>query len=68
MTLYRYLRADNGITVSPIKPENCEYTTLLRLVADEGKLLTRDNENYFDVIDVSTTDGWTEVDELELAT
>lgn len=59
--LYRYKRADGGITVSPIKPD-CEYTELYRLVASEGKSLTKDNENFCQVIDTENSDGWYEVD------
>lgn len=59
--LYRYERADGGITVSPIKP-NTAHTTLYRLIADEGKALTIDGVNLFNVIDVNSVDGWYEVD------
>ena len=61
-TLYRYKREDGGITVSLNKPE-CEYTELARIIADEGKVITKDGENHFAVIDTDSTDGWYEVDE-----
>ena len=61
ITLYRYKRGDGGITVSPIKPD-VEYTELVRLVADEGKSLTKDGENLYGVIDQDSADGWYEVD------
>lgn len=60
-TLYRYKREDGGITVSPEKPD-CEYTELVRLIADEGKMVTKDGENLFPVIDVNNAEGWYEVD------
>lgn len=60
ITLYRYIRPDGGISVSPIKP-NVEYTEMVRLVADEGKTLT-DGTNTTTCIDVSSTEGWTEID------
>ena len=60
ITLYRYERADGGVTVSPIKPE-CEYTERVRLVADEGKELTKDGENFTTCVDTDTADGWREV-------
>lgn len=63
-TLYRYEREDGGITVAPIEPE-CEYTEGMRLVADEGKALTKDGENLFSVIDVDSDEGWYEVDTPE---
>lgn len=60
ITLYRYTRPDGGISVSPIKP-NVEYTEMVRLVADEGKALT-DGTNTTICIDVSSAEGWTEID------
>ncbi len=60
ITLYRYTRPDGGISVSPIKP-NVEYTEMVRLIADEGKALT-DGTNTTMCIDVSSAEGWTEID------
>lgn len=60
ITLYRYTRPDGGISVSPIKP-NVEYTEMVRLIADEGKALT-DGINTTMCIDVSSAEGWTEID------
>lgn len=60
ITLYRYTRPDGGISVSPIKP-NVKYTEMVRLVADEGKALT-DGTNTTMCIDVSSAEGWTEID------
>ena len=60
ITLYRYTRPDGGISVSPIKP-NVEYTEMVRLIADEGKALT-DGTNTTMCIDVSSIEGWTEID------
>lgn len=62
--LYRYNRVDGGVTISPVKPD-CEYTEMVRLVADEGKVLTKDGENFTDCIDTDTADGWYEVDATE---
>jgi hypothetical protein len=39
ITLYRFIREDGGVTVSPKEPAT-DYTLLLRLIADEGKVLT----------------------------
>ena len=60
ITLYRYTRPDGGISVSPIKP-NVEYTEMVRLIADEGKILT-DGTNTTTCTDVSSAEGWTEID------
>lgn len=60
INLYKYKRADGGVTVSPIKPE-CEYTEMYRLVADDGKVLT-DGETMTSCIDTTEVDKWQEVD------
>ena len=61
ITLYEYKRADGGITTSPIKPE-CEYAEKVRLVADDGKALTKDGTTLTSCVDTDTADGWYEVD------
>lgn len=63
INLYRYVRADGGVTVSPVKPDG-EYTEMVRLVADDGKMLTNDGEHLTGCVDVITADGWYEVDAL----
>lgn len=63
-TLYCYEREGGGITISPIKP-NCEYTEMLRLIAGDGKMLTKDGEDLCRVVDVDSSDGWYEVDAPE---
>lgn len=63
ITLYKYTRADGGITVSPVKPDG-EYTEMYRLVADEGKALTN-GEIETTCTDVESVDGWEEVDATE---
>ena len=60
ITLYRYTRPDGGVTVSPQKPEG-EYTTLCRLVAEEGKALT-DGTTITPCIDTDAPDAWSEID------
>lgn len=59
--LYCYERETGKITVSTEKP-NCDYTLRYRLIADEGKLLTNDSENFTTCIDVETTEDWYEVE------
>lgn len=60
--LYKYQRAEGGITVSPIKPEKTEITEAVRIIADEGKMLTIDGINYTQCADVESAEGWFEVD------
>lgn len=61
-TLYRYEREKGKTTVSTEKPESAEYTTLVRLIANEGKALTKDNKTFHSCIDVGNQEGWYEVD------
>lgn len=61
--LYKYQRENGGVTVSPIKPD-VEYTEMVRLVADEGLMLTRDGENLISVVDADSDEGWYEVEEI----
>lgn len=63
ITLYRYERPEGGITISTVAPENgVEYTTKVRLIADEGKLLSKDDVTT-SAIDTDTADGWAEIDD-----
>lgn len=59
-TLYRFIRPNGGVTVSLTKPD-CEYTEKVRLIADEGKVLT-DGETVTPCVDTDTPDEWTEID------
>lgn len=56
--IYRYTRLDGGVSVSPIKP-NCDYVTMVRLIASENKVLVK-NGYITKCIDTDTSDGWTE--------
>jgi hypothetical protein len=60
LTLYRHTRPDGGVTVSPVKPDG-ECAVTWRLIADDGKLLTRDGVTYCYATDVESDDGWYEV-------
>ena len=62
--LYCYEREAGKITHSLEKPE-CGYTVKFRLIADEGKELTKDGENFTPCIDVESTEGWYEVNAVE---
>lgn len=58
--LYKYKRADGGTTVSPKEPD-VEYVEGLRIVAEEGKILTNGQEQTY-CKDVDSVEGWTEID------
>lgn len=57
--LYRYIRPDGGVSVSPVKPES-ECTELYRLVAEEGRTLT-DGTEEVSCVDTDIPDAWEEV-------
>lgn len=59
-TLYVYKQGESTI-VSPRKPDCAYDRTMHRLIADDGCLLTQDDENYVFVIDVDSPAGWREV-------
>lgn len=61
INLYRYSRPDGGITVSPVKPD-CEFEQLVRIVADEGKLVSN-GVIVAACTDTATAEGWTEIDD-----
>ena len=60
--LYRFTRPGGGVTVSPVMPDT-EYTQLVRLVAEEGCILT-DGTTVTACVDTDNPDAWTEVPEL----
>lgn len=63
--MYRYTRPDGGASVSPIKPD-VEYTSMCRIVADEGKLVTQDGVNVYPCVDADSSDGWYEVEDTNV--
>lgn len=65
--LYRYTRADGGITTSTIEPISEDCDTLSRLIADDGKMLTTDGKNLIICIDVENyeVENWYEIDAPE---
>lgn len=63
-TLYRFEREGGGVTVSPSKPDT-EFSVLYRIIADKGKVITKDNISFYSVIDTESAEGWREVDATE---
>lgn len=63
ITLYRIIRPDGGVTVSPVKPDG-ECTELYRLIADEGMVLTN-GETVTACTDTNTPDVWAEIVDTE---
>lgn len=61
--LYRYTRPDGGVNVSPKKPDG-DYTEMVRVIADEGKILVIDGAQTY-CADVMSAEGITEIDAPE---
>lgn len=64
ITLYRYTRADGGVTVSPVQPDG-KYTILYRLVAEDGYTLTN-GSTVAVCVDTDEPDKWTEIVETDM--
>ena len=59
--LWKTVRQNGGITVSPVSGD---YSDSVRLIANEGKILTNGNVKTF-CIDVDSAEGWKEIDAPE---
>ena len=63
VTIYRYARADGGITASPVAPtDGIAYDIRYRLIADDGKVLT-DGTSTTACVDAASPTGWAEIDD-----
>lgn len=62
-TVYRFIRPNGGVTVSPVKPDG-EFTELYRLVADEGMVLTN-GETTTICTDTYDPDIWIEIEYVD---
>ena len=60
INLYRVIRPDGGVTVTPNKPDNYEKV-MYRIVADEGKELVN-GDTRTTCADVESAAGWTETE------
>lgn len=60
--LYKYL-GTNGVIISPVHLEDIYYVRQLKLTADPGKMLTKDNKSFISqtVIPEDELDQWEEV-------
>jgi hypothetical protein len=61
--LYKYL-GTNGVIISPVHLEDIYYVRNVKLTADAGKLLTKDNKSFTKQIIVPEDEvsSWAEVD------
>jgi predicted nuclease with TOPRIM domain len=62
IALYKFIRPDGGVTVSPDKPKG-KYEMMYRIYPDEGKALWRDGFYLHKCADVTNIADWDEVDE-----
>lgn len=62
--LYRYKRADGGVTISPIKPDNTDYEITHRLIADTGMELVR-NDIHTICVDTDDIEDWIEIEKFK---
>ena len=63
--MYRYL-GTNGTLETPIHLEDVYYTRFLRLFAEPGMKLTKDNKTFFSIVRVDNEEElslWHDVDE-----
>lgn len=61
ITLYRYIKNNGDTVFSPRRP-NKEHTEYVRLIADDGKILTKDGVTFYHIIDQESQEGWYEVE------
>ena len=61
--LYKY-EHDGMTTVSPIKPA-CDYTEMVRVIADEGMILQLADGTLTPCVDVDTAEGIIEIEDTE---
>ncbi len=62
-TMYRYLGV-NGVIDSPVLLEGISHIKSIRLIADEGYVLTKDNKNFVSSVRVANEEEaaqWREV-------
>ena len=64
--LYQYL-GTNGTILSPVHLEDIYYVRKLKLVADDGKVLTKDNQHFVKstLIPEEELPYWQEVNQVE---
>lgn len=70
--LYRIVREDGGVTITPNKPSEDAIPCEVRIIASEGKALTKDGEKLYSCKDIGIENGiekalepWYEVDAPE---
>lgn len=63
-TVWYFYMGTNGTILSPVHLEDTYYTRRIRLVADEGKTLTKDFKTFQEAAMVAEdeVDLWSEVD------
>ena len=62
--LYRYKRADGGVTISPIKPDNTDYEITHSLIAYTCMELLR-NDIHTICVDTDDIEDWIEIEKVQ---
>lgn len=62
LSLYRYENHLGQLVISPREPIVTSYATLYRIIAEDGKMLTKDDINVTPVVDTYSTEEWREID------
>lgn len=62
LPLYKYENTLGQTVISPREPMATSYTTLYRIVAEDGKMLTKDDINVTPVVDTYSIEKWREID------
>lgn len=60
-TLYRVIRSDGGVDITPNKPIDKSYEETYRLISDNGMALTDGNDIFF-CIDTNEPDKYSEIE------
>lgn len=64
-TMYRYEREEGKVTVSFAQPTDKPFTEVYRLIAEEGKVITKDGVDVFECKDVHDYTGYYEIEKVE---
>lgn len=63
IVLYQHTNKNGETFLLPFRP-CAKWVMVLRLIADEGKMLTHDGKYLYSTMDVGTSYRWYEVDEI----
>lgn len=66
VNLYRYENKDGSVVITPVKRDEKDQPSNYRLIADEGKILVKDDiETECVDIEINDLGNWSEIDKPE---